>query len=138
MVDRVLIRGGQSAAMRVSLPGYDVQTANISQLAFDARFANLLVYRRGTVAITGSGADNFIPFGETLDKPPLGFFIMGHFPSFGINGQTPNAVMNYGSSSAYLYRQAITTTTGFYLKTDQPTPSGGFTCLYVVFKQLAA
>ncbi len=51
MVDRVRIRGGQAAALQVSLPGYDVTTATLDQMAFDARFANMTLVMRGVVFV---------------------------------------------------------------------------------------
>jgi hypothetical protein len=52
MPKRVLIKGGSAAALQVSLPGFDVTTATLDQMAFDARFANLTVIMKGALAVT--------------------------------------------------------------------------------------
>jgi hypothetical protein len=76
MVKRVLIQGGQAAAMTVSLPGIDVTTADCNQTCFDSRWSGLTPYMKGTVQLTGSNGGNVfqqISFGENLDAPPLFF-----------------------------------------------------------------
>lgn len=76
MVQRVLIKGGQAAAMTVSLPGVDVTTADCNQTCFDSRWSGLTPYMKGTVAVQGSNSGNAfaqVSFGETLDAPPLFF-----------------------------------------------------------------
>lgn len=75
MVQRVLIRGGDASAMRVSLPGYDVNSATIDQTCFDSRWSGLVPYLRGQVS-SASDAAATVYFGETLAAPPL---FLGHF-----------------------------------------------------------
>lgn len=59
--------------LQVSLPGYDVDTCGLSDLAFDLRFASMAVYRRGMVQ-TANNAIGAYYFGETLSAPPLVLF----------------------------------------------------------------
>lgn len=49
MVNRVKFQGGALASLKVSLPGYDVDTATFDQLAFDARFANMTLIMSGKI-----------------------------------------------------------------------------------------
>lgn len=51
MVDRVLLKGGALASLQVSLPGYDVKTATLDQMAFDARFSNMNLVMKGSVFV---------------------------------------------------------------------------------------
>ena len=69
MVNRVLIAGGVNAVMSVSLPGFDVLTANCDQMCFDSRWAGLIPFMTG-VADT-SGGSLTVNFGVTLDVPPM-------------------------------------------------------------------
>lgn len=70
MVKRVLIRGGQSAAMLVSLPGVDVGSATINQTCFDSRWSGYTPYAIGKLTSFNDNPAMF-NFGETLDQPPL-------------------------------------------------------------------
>lgn len=139
MVDRVLIRGGASAAMRVSLPGFDVNTANLSQLAFDARFANLEVYRKGAVSISGSNAVNSFPFGETLSAAPLGLFVFNVFnPGDGVlRGQAPFIVKTTtGGPITYSNAYAAVSASGMTLQFW--ATGSGIIVYYVLYRQLTA
>jgi hypothetical protein len=51
MTRRVLIQGGQAAAIQVSLPGFDVLSATLDQMAFDARFGNMRLVQSGTIYV---------------------------------------------------------------------------------------
>ncbi len=51
MVARVKIQGGIGAAIQVSLPGYDVNSATLDQMAFDGRFANMELIMAGFVSV---------------------------------------------------------------------------------------
>jgi hypothetical protein len=51
MVDRVLMKGGALASLQVSLPGFDVNTATLDQMAFDARFSNTSLIMSGSVYV---------------------------------------------------------------------------------------
>ncbi|MCK1543435.1 hypothetical protein IVB12_16075 [Bradyrhizobium sp. 179] len=76
MVQRVLIQGGQSAAMTVSLPGIEVTTADCNQTCFDSRWSGLTPFMKGTVQVNGVNGQNAaasVGFGQTLDAPPLFF-----------------------------------------------------------------
>lgn len=90
MTQRVLIQGGQAAAMTVSLPGIDVTTANCDQTCFDSRWSGLTPFMKGTIAVQG-GSNNVsasLSFGQTLDAPPLFF---GYGQIIGTNGQPTTA-----------------------------------------------
>lgn len=56
MTKRVLMQSGQAAALQVSLPGYDVTTATLDQMAFDARMGNLRKIIEGGVGIAFPGS----------------------------------------------------------------------------------
>lgn len=116
MVARVLIRGGQLSCIRVSLPGVDVNGANLTQLAFDAQFANLTLYMRGFVNITQNSPQTVF-FGETLAQPPLCFC--------SINSNTPFYTHNNGNGQE-TYASAIVSTSGvrfeFWAGGNTPVP----------------
>lgn len=79
MVARVLIAGGNGpngAALKVSLPGFDVLTAGPSQLAFDANWQRRTVYRRAH-GVVMTGGSLRVSFGETLPRPPQVYFGYG-------------------------------------------------------------
>lgn len=87
MVQRVLIQGGQAAAMTVSLPAIDVTVADCNQTCFDSRWSGLNPFMKGSVAVSNGGSAG-VGYGQTLDVPPL-FFGYGQIinPS---NGQPTN------------------------------------------------
>lgn len=68
---RVLIQGGTLSNIKVSLPGFDVTVADLTELAFDSSFANLEVYMRGTTVINLAVSFTNLSFGETLADPPI-------------------------------------------------------------------
>lgn len=70
MVARVLIQGGVASAMRVSFPGYDVNTADLNQTCFDSRWSGSTVYLKGQVDVA-SNSNTTVSFGETLSAPPM-------------------------------------------------------------------
>ncbi|ETR75920.1 hypothetical protein X566_20200 [Afipia sp. P52-10] len=134
MVKRVLMRGGISSALRVSLPGFDVETANLSQLAFDARFANLQVYTKGAVTIGGGNVAYSFSFGETLPAAPLGFFVFNVFnPGDGnLRGQMPFIVKSTsGGPITVSCNYASVSPSGFTLQT-----SGGSGVVYYIFYRM--
>ena len=115
MVDRVLIQVGDQGEMRVSLPGADVNTANIDQTCFDSRWSGLIPYFTGAVDIFGGAGQGSasMSFGETLDQPPIfmGWFNTTNGPGgayFDGNGFTPTMVR--GGGQDYWYYVNPTTT----------------------------
>ena len=58
MTNRVLIDSGK---LRVSLPGYDVFTAKLDELAFDSSFSSIRAKETGTIALTGMVAYQTFP-----------------------------------------------------------------------------
>lgn len=132
MTDRVLIQGGSNSVMRVSLPGYDVNTATLAQLAFDARFANRAIYLRGSISFNPSsgGLSRDVLFGETLAAPPIGFCYTN-------GGQAP-FTSYYNFNDPKLQNQGVTT------KLDRATFFTFFpfnftiTFFYLIFKPLGA
>ena len=74
MVRRVLIQGGAAACMSVSLPGVDVLSANIDQMAFDSRWSGHQFYASGTLDSHNS-ISAFFTFPSTLDQIP---FLIGY------------------------------------------------------------
>jgi hypothetical protein len=70
VTQRVLIQGGQASAMRVSMPGIDVTTADVDQTVFDSRWSGLIPYRTGQLTSVSQSTSTF-SFGETLDQPPM-------------------------------------------------------------------
>jgi hypothetical protein len=82
MVKRVSIRGGQSAAMTVSLPGVDVTNATINQTCFDSRWSGYTPYAIGQI-VSGNDNPSMFFFPETLDQPPM---CLCHFATLGPSG----------------------------------------------------
>lgn len=78
MTERVLIEPGR---MAVSLPGFNVHTASIDELAFDSRFASVGLAERGEVSVPrrAEGAAQpgsvTVAFARDYGHPPL--FEMG-------------------------------------------------------------
>lgn len=86
---RVRIRGGESAALQVSLPGYNVEVCALNNMAFDARFANMTVFVRDAVFFPelyeqNGDQDVVYYYPEVLARPPLCFggveFLSGQLP----------------------------------------------------------
>jgi hypothetical protein len=133
---RVLIRGGALSCIRVSLPGIDVTTANLTQLAFDAQFVNLAVYMRG-VAFFPYGLHTqsvSISFGETLSQPPLCFCSVAGFS--GTNGSSPYFSHDISSGNE-TFGNVIVNTSGATFTTWAGVTSGAaLEARYVLFRQL--
>jgi hypothetical protein len=95
---RVRLRGGVAAALQVSLPGYNVETTTLNNMAFDARFANKQVFFRTQVQMPeinaiNAGYDQTIYFPEALAQPPLCFVQIHTLP-----GTFGGAVSAFGST----------------------------------------
>lgn len=136
MVNRVLIQGGQAAAMRVSLPGYDVVSATPDQTCFDARWSGFIPYIKGTVQGANDVAAT-INYGETLDVAP---FFSGY--AQGINSGTGLPTTAYGNTPFMLrgggtdqWLYVLTTTSYMQLRVKY----GGqvFRLTYQLFKRPA-
>lgn len=87
LVKRFLITPGK---LRVSLPGFDVTTANLDQMAFDERFASIGQAVKGSVAIAGGLTPNSayphtqtVLFGRSFPFPP---FFVGTYDAAGFGG----------------------------------------------------
>jgi hypothetical protein len=98
-----------SAALQVSLPGYNVETTTLNNMAFDARFANMTVFMRTQVQFPElyqqNGAfDQTVFYPEALSRPPLAFVRVEQLPS-SISVGTPNA----GGTWVYIDRTGRTT-----------------------------
>lgn len=143
MVARVQIKANDlESVLKVSLPGADVRVANLSQLAFDARFSCLEVFRRGSVSLPtggpgtdGTGPWHTFPYGETLVSPPLGFFLFNNGVSAG--GGSPFIYINDTSGGSYSQntRRVILTTTYMQARWDQFPQTAMF---YILFRPLIA
>lgn len=72
---RVDLIGTGDASLRMSLDGYDVDTATLDQMAFDARFANMERYMEGFAVAPYLGNSNTtsatVYFGRTFSTPPI-------------------------------------------------------------------
>lgn len=55
-VPRVLFQGGVGATLRVSLPGYDVTTADIDHLVFNSSYSGLSLVKRGSIGCSIKGS----------------------------------------------------------------------------------
>lgn len=82
IIKRASIKGGAAASLRMSLPGYDVDTATLDQMAFDARFANMERYTEGFSVAPFTGVDGptstpFISFGRTFSTVPIVLALWG-------------------------------------------------------------
>lgn len=73
MVARVFAQAGVRSALKVSLPGFDVLSAPLSGLAFDAQFGLLQIIARGSVALPTHSPtpDSVNVFFEPQPVPPL-------------------------------------------------------------------
>jgi hypothetical protein len=74
MTARVRIQAGTQSMIRVSLPGVDVDNANLDQLCFDAAFGTLFPFIRGYVSVAPLMSPTTVGFPESLPLPPLCFF----------------------------------------------------------------
>lgn len=102
MVARVLIQGGTRSVIKASLPGFDVNTANLDQLAFSGIGNTLFVYRFGSIgmAVTQVSGPNQagnvqVDFGEVPPQRPLCFFNFRNVSQAFANG--PQAYKSPGS-----------------------------------------
>lgn len=145
MVDRVWIRGGVSAAIQVSLPGVDVKTARLDQMAFDARLANMTIIMAGAVQLA-AGSETFIGFGQTFSTIPRVLASFGGFqasppplasvPTF----TSPGAVLtNHGSYKSMTVAKVTTSYFSLLSAINDPiTPevnaSAACWALYVVYR----
>lgn len=132
MAGRVLIQGGNNAAMLVSLPGFDVNSANIDQTCFDSRWSGLNPYRAGaTLDATANGPTAVSSFGETLDLPPL---FIGGFRNINSSGVPLSDYM----TQPYFYRgggtdywwYVVTTTSNIQFQVFDNTGGSTFWRLY--------
>lgn len=55
-IPRVLFQGGQNAALRVSLPGWDVTSADIDHLVFNSSYSGLSIVQRGSTYCSRRGS----------------------------------------------------------------------------------
>ena len=67
MVARVLIQAG---IYQIGLPGVDVTSANMDQMALDSRWSGHQLYKTGFVD-SSNDSSSVVPFGETLPSVPL-------------------------------------------------------------------
>ena len=134
MVNRVLIQAGQAAAMRVSLPGYDVASATPDQTCFDSRWSGFIPYLKGT-AQSSNDAVVTVNFGETLDVAPFfsgyGQTMNGGVPTTAY-GNTPFMLRGAGTDN-WLY--VLTTTS--YMQFRAKYGGSIFRLTYQLFKRPA-
>jgi hypothetical protein len=84
MTARGLITTG---TMRISLPGYDVNSADIDQTCFDSRWSGVTPYLKGTLS-SANNVPATVGFGENLASPPMFY---GYFQNIN-GGGTPLSV----------------------------------------------
>ena len=134
MVNRVLIQAGGAAAMRVSLPGYDVSSATPDQTCFDSRWSGFIPYLKGIVD-TANDVTVTVNFGETLDVAPFfsgyGRTLTGGVPTTAY-GNTPFMLRGNGIDQ-WLY--VLTTTS--YLQYRAKFGAQAFRLNYQLFKRPA-
>lgn len=115
MVDRVLIKGGVAAAMQVSMPGFDVNSASLANMAFDARFANMHLVAQGLVYVNWE-TETFVAYGTTYATIPrvfCGFVPPSSSPNPDpIEITSPDAVLTSGSGTWLSLTRAIGQTNG--------------------------
>lgn len=130
---RVLIQSGIDACMRVSMPGYDVDSADIEQTCFDSRWSGFARYLQGSVDSANDVAAT-VSFGETLAAPPL--FVGYHDPGIVL---TPGAQLQSpwmfrgGGSDEWGYVSVSTTSMVFRFKFGSQTSR----LYYSLFRRIA-
>jgi hypothetical protein len=138
MVDRVWIRDGQAAAIQVSLPGYDVKTATLDQMVFDARFANMNLFLKGSLYLT-EGSWFTVGFGTTFPTIPrclVGFQNSGLISSM----YMPSAALTNHGSFQYWNAAAVTNSYAqFGAFVNDPDPAvraanGNGYCFYALYR----
>jgi hypothetical protein len=125
MVQRTIIRGGAAAAIQVSLPGFDVTTASLQQMAFDARFGFMQEIKRSSGDF-GAGSTDYTYGGNrdvthywdyALAQPPL---VVARFRNVSPSTTAPYESFVFskffgncgGNYDGFNSRTAIVTTTG--------------------------
>lgn len=123
--------------MQVSLPGFDVATATLDQMAFDARFANMAVILKGSIGLSVNSWAT-VPFSTgyaTVPRALVGF----RLNSGPTKASMPAArLTNHGS---YQNWQAVLVTNsyaqiGSFINSGDPAELnlGNGTAYYMFFK----
>lgn len=135
MVGRVLIQGGAASAMRVSFPGYDVNSADLNQTCFDSRWSGCTFYMKGSVVVANN-SNTTVNFGETLTEPPV---FTGHARQVNASNVPTNTfgnTMNFFKGNGldiWLY-VSVSTSSIFFSVNGY---SGYFRFTYLLFKRPA-
>lgn len=106
MVQRVLIQDGAAAGIQVSLPGFDVTTATLNQMAFDSRFANMHLVIQGVVFVSWE-TPTTVFFPQAFSTIPR--LICGMGSTFG--GEIPQGMIGTAHSPSAV----LTSNAGTYL-----------------------
>jgi len=109
MPKRVLIQGGQAAAIQVSLPGFDVTTATLDQMAFDARFGHLRLLMNGVIYIPYNTYQT-VSYGTTLSRIPR---VVACFEQAAIQASAVAPNGNLPTGSAYNSLQQVEATASY-------------------------
>jgi hypothetical protein len=80
-IKRASIKGGVDPSLRASLYPFDVDTATLDQLAFDARFANMERFKQGyavtpLLQVSNQPGTRTVEFGRVFQAVPL---VIGHW-----------------------------------------------------------
>jgi hypothetical protein len=108
-VKRASIKGGVDPSLRVSLYPYDVDSATLDQMAFDARFANMERFLQGSAITPLLNDENqlgtvTVNFGRVFATVPL---VIAHYGGF-------NPAVDFTGSSFTITYSPGQTTPGFW------------------------
>jgi hypothetical protein len=135
-VKRASIKGGVDPSLRVSLYPFDVDTATLDQMAFDARFANMERFMQG-YATTPLLNDESQPgtvtvsFGRAFTTAPLVIASYGGFsPASDHSGSSFSITYNPSGGGSYWDLRVGTNSMTF----RSYTSFGQYFFRYIVFK----
>ncbi len=148
VIKRASIKGGSNASLRMSLPGYDVDTAALNQMAFDARVRkygkiHASCLARTPVLSTGNPGVVTISFGRTFSKVPL-VIAMSTFgdpiaiPSNRWQGDNFDIVWNTASNTPQNYTYLAVSLSAMQLVTYSDFGSWGYAVHRVQARGLAS
>lgn len=130
-VPRVLFQGGPGTVLRVSLPGWDVTTADIDHLVFNSSFSGLSIVQRGSTTCSIRGS-KFVGWTVAQDKIPWVLFRANFPPDTRYFGP----YIYKGLKGANDYIMGTASTSGITFEIQELGVDIGATIDYVAFKNV--
>ncbi len=137
-IKRASIKGGVDPSLRASLYPFDVDSATLDQMAFDARFANMERFLQG-YAITPVLAQEGVPgtvtvnFGSVFATAPLVIANYGGFnPANDHTGSSFTITYSPGQTNASFWDLRVVTQSNMTFRSY--TSFGQYFFRYIVFK----